>query len=307
MKVDFKVQIVCSIIPCTLWNGDISHRVRKKQQEHLDFCKGIILTFQQCICLCALFLPLCQLLLKPKQACIYSRSGRKINVEPSFSFTHSPCSPICGTICHYHMLLSHLSISLPLSHAGRSYEAPLFMVISQRHQWWRHSGFPYILALGRRPRVPERKLFHLPLYLIHVPEIRGELSYWANSLRYKLRLKGFSNKTQGKTDRMLMFLFLLMKGWAHPHHRHVSSAALRLTHSAINPDTRLPALLKCKKWNPFIKSAGDADCPLSNHLLTFYCLLVWLKGAINLPQWNISVITIRTTVSKLTHVWLNVN
>lgn len=132
------------------------------------------------------------------------------SMESHLFHLHSPpCSPISGTICRYHMLLYHLSISLPLSHAGRSYEAPLFMVISQRHQWWRRSVFPYILALGRHPTVHERKLFHLPLYLIHVPEIRGELSYWANSLRYKLWLKGFSNKTQWKTDRTLLFFFFL--------------------------------------------------------------------------------------------------
>ena len=71
---------------------------------------------------------------------------------------------------------------------------------------------------GIHPTANERELSHLTLNLFLVPKIRVELSYWADSLRYKLSLK----KSQSKeTD----WYFLQ---W-YPSDRHrLSSAVLRL-------------------------------------------------------------------------------
>lgn len=73
---------------------------------------------------------------------------------------------------------------------------PIFMVISQRDHWWGSSVFLYSLACGIHPTANERKLSHPTLNLFLVPEIRVELSYWADRLRYKLSLKGHSKESQ---------------------------------------------------------------------------------------------------------------
>lgn len=52
----------------------------------------------------------------------------------------------------------------------------------------------------------KRKLSHLTLYLILKPEIRVELSYWANNSRYKMLLKGCSGETHKKRVNVL-FLY----------------------------------------------------------------------------------------------------